>query len=822
MKKICKKLLIIITALALSASALIFGGCDYTAKGLEGDYQSGEVTSQGGWVVRKGKYVYFINGMTTAPTDADGNTVAYENKYGDAVRGALMRVSVEEMDKGDYSKAETVVPLLFVASDYTSGIFIYGDYVYYATPTTAKNLEGKVEANYVDFKRSRLDGSETMKDYYFRSSDASAEYRFVEVDGVVYCLHMNGSDLYSFNTNTNKDTLLVKNASSHVFHKTDLSDPYVYYTMSVTQDIDQTTSVTESYNQVYRVRADATYELDKKTASYTVKDGTNEYAYSYTFDKDSLEKQAKEDEDNDFDAGKIETYPYVNLGQAVLDGVGKKDESTQYNHSEKTPYAPDGYTYTLIGYENDGLYYRRQYVGGTGSTGESGWTFYLADASFDAQWDAVTGNAQTNAADFGGANEVISVTTTNVSSSSLFYVKDGVHYYLYLNGSNIVRVKIGTNASGKADGSVAEEVTVAKGAYASAFLSLDNSDSTYKYVYYTVSNTNGTGVGRAVYDSTEAGYAGHEEDFYNSIIGRDEYKPVSVLEINHVSNWYSPEIIDGRIYFADCTTLGSMALNNAQLVSIRKDSGVMNNKEIKEYNELLKETETALVAAADLSDSLSNALYHYYYTGDGELFGTVIKETAEKDGYGEYSLFSAEEQKYFNAYVTKQKYENGKISVDFSGLLITDDGEYYGLRSYFYHTIGVLSEDEQENLTKIWEQTYLSAPAEEETDGLPAWAWALIGIGIGVGVIGIACAIVIPVVLRNKKKKAEENAPKRKKYTVDMTYDETIDVYADGKAEDSETESPAEESSAEEASIEGVPAEETSAEESSETQNEEK
>ena len=810
MKKISKKLLIILAALAMAFSAAAFSACGYySADGLEGEY-GGEVTSQGGWVVQKGNYVYFINGMETLATDEEGNaTETYQNEYGDVTRGALMRIAVSDLDAGNYTAAETVVPLLMVADDYTAGIFIYGDYVYYATPTTARNLQGETESNYVDFKRSRLDGTETMKDYYFRSDDAAAEYRFVAVNDTVYCLHMDGEDLWSYNTAEREDTLLAKNTASHAFNRSDVSDPYVYYTMNVTEDIDKTNSAVEDYTQVYRVRADASYTLDRDEGSYTVTDGTDTYEYTYDFDVDSLERIAasasdsEDDETANFNAREIDTYPYVNLGQLVLDGIGSKDEFSQYNHSSSVPQTPDGYTYTLLSYDNGGLYYRRSYVGGTSSTGEDGWTFYIGADNFVSGWDAVAGNADTSpdAEDWGGSNDVIALTTNNVSSSTLFYRKDGTHYYLYSSGSTIVRAEV------QPDGT-AEEVTIAKGVSASSFLFLDNDSSTtyYKYVWYLTSSDTGVGLGRAVYDSTENGYAGNEERYYNTLLNEYKaYRPTSVLGINHPSDWYAPEIIGDRVFFIDTTSVGSFTMNTAQVTSLRSkgpEGGMMDNAELQAYSEKLEDVNEALADASAYSANAGNAVYYYYYTGDSQALWDVIQEYIDEDeeSYGQYSVFSAKEQNYYRAYVERKEYTDGKLTVDFSTLLFEKDedgnpvenGDYYGLRSYFYNTIGVLSEDEQEELTDAWRSNYLSALVDTGDDGLPAWAWALIGIAIGVGVIGVACAVAVPLLLRRRKRAAAASeGVRRKKYKVDMTDDESIDVYADDAGNQAEAATPA-------------------------------
>ena len=189
-----RKLTSMVAAATLCAAAISFAGCadSYSIKALPGNIQ-GEVSSNGGFVVEKGDYIYFING-------AEDYTAS--NKFGDVVKGALMRLSKSDLAAKKYADAETVVPMLFVAQNFDAGIYIYGDYVYYASPTTEKDQDGNVQNDWISFKRAKLDGTDTMKDYYFRSDDNAADYRFVEVEDVVYCLHTDDKTLYSYNTET--------------------------------------------------------------------------------------------------------------------------------------------------------------------------------------------------------------------------------------------------------------------------------------------------------------------------------------------------------------------------------------------------------------------------------------------------------------------------------------------------------------------------------------------------------------------------------------------------------------------------------------------
>lgn len=134
MQKKGKKFLLLLLTLALSAGTM--AACDSSIRRdpLEG-YESSENAAQsnGGFVVKKDNWYYFINGAEDYTAD---------NTFGKVVKGSLMRIGEEDLAAGNYTKADIVVPQLVVSQDYTSGIFIYGDYVYYATPNTTKNMQG--------------------------------------------------------------------------------------------------------------------------------------------------------------------------------------------------------------------------------------------------------------------------------------------------------------------------------------------------------------------------------------------------------------------------------------------------------------------------------------------------------------------------------------------------------------------------------------------------------------------------------------------------------------------------------------------------------
>lgn len=98
-------------------------------------------------------YVYFINGYTLNTAD---------NTFGTPLKGSIQRISKDSIARRDYTASETVVPLVAYSSHYYAGIYIYGDRIYYATPSTARNSTGEIQNSNLEFKSSSLDGRETM------------------------------------------------------------------------------------------------------------------------------------------------------------------------------------------------------------------------------------------------------------------------------------------------------------------------------------------------------------------------------------------------------------------------------------------------------------------------------------------------------------------------------------------------------------------------------------------------------------------------------------------------------------------------------------
>lgn len=742
-----KKLTSMIAAAALCATVVSFAGCsdNYSTKVPGDDIFEGEVVSNGGFVVEKGNYVYFING-------AEEYTAS--NKYGEVVKGALMRLSKSDLENKNYDNAVTVVPSLFVAQNFDAGIYIYGDYVYYASPTTEKDQDGNVQNDWISFKRAKLDGSEAMKDYYFRSDDNALDYRFVEVDDVVYCLYVDDSTLYSYNTQTRTDTVLVSGAGSEFFFdSSDPENPTVYYTMGVTQDVDSASSFTVPYTQLYSVRADAQVEkVDASKASYTIKGGK-----TYSFDRAYLE-----DNLDGFDASDYTTYPYVNLGELVLDGKGSStaQKQTQFNDDTSTPATPDGYTYTIQSYQNDGIYFTRTNVNKTSSDGENSKLYYLSDEAVSAaDWKTIAGNQ-------GEEIDTVALNTTNASTSALFYIENGTHYYIYASDTKVYRNKAND------DGTVAESLLMIPKAESAPTLWKTEGD----YLYYYATGTNGNNLSRI-------NYKGTEED-YNPLLLTEEYKPAKILDVDWNSSWYKPEFIGTDLFFSNAQSFGSTSYNYIYVVSLAGENGIMNAEELKAFNDKYEEVTEYIDEFSSNNADLQTALKYYFRTGETKYFEENLQE-AKDAGYRDYYLYSEYAIEEFRAF-TEKRLSTNKGANDYSTMFDADKGDaYYGVESYFMNMVGELKESDEEAINEAWKDSLKNIPEETE-EGWATWQKVLLGVGIAAGVLIVAAAIAIPVIFHVRKKRkaeADREATKVKKPVIDTTDDKSIDVYADDAAE---------------------------------------
>ncbi len=745
MRKAFKNFIAVAAASLMTAGALSLAACGTDFKTPEGGPSAQDaVESNGGFVVGKGDYYYFINGIESYTSD---------NTYGTPVKGGLYRIKKADVSAKDGAKAERVIPSIITSGSYNGGIYIYGDRVYFTTPNVVPDpVSGTLDSSVMRFGSAKLDGTD-MKDYFTVSTN-TVEYRFVEAGGTVYVLYVDSNDLYSYNTASEEKTLLADNTTSVVFNKQDPTDPTVYFTMSVSENQDSDLDArTFAYNQIYSVRADVT-----------------EAPYEYTWDMDYVEEKLD---------GNV---PYTNLGTIVLDGVDSQsfDPGSKFTHSETPPGKWHGYTYTLRSYENGGLYYTvtpAKKASSSPGSDDNGKLCYIDAEKLGSGWDSVKANDE-----LGTAIDVVADAANlsdTATSGALFYLDgEGHHHYLYTEGNAIFRADVEeTNGSHKgADQQIADNVSGA------TLIGVDlTADPAYQYLYFSRSNGSGHSVERAVINGDPVYYQNLQ--FADS--DNELYYPVKVLNLEVADSWYQFEIIGTNLFFADADNdVASTSFNYISVVSLANQEGkLMNNKELKafteKYNSIMStDAKVGLLAklSANSNSKLSTALRYYFLTGETEQFTENIEFAVENDKSDTY-LYSEDEQNAFEAF-TANKGDPGQGGLFKETDFVDGDGNYYRTYDYFVARIGEMTEADTEKAENYWKTALANFSVTEsgETEtGLSVGAW--VGIGIAIAVVAAAC-VAVPVILIRKKKKSGNERPKEEKMAVDTTDDTDVDVYA--------------------------------------------
>ena len=776
MRKKVKKALVCAAAALIAAGLTVTAACsgNYKSDALTGDI-SGNVVSNGGFAVEKGNYIYFINGV-------ESNTAV--NSFGDVLKGSLVRISKENLAAGNYASVETVVPLIMYSGNYDGGIYIYGDYVYYSTPSAAKDSSGATLNSRLEFKRSKLDGSETMSGYYFQSENTAVDYRFVEVDGKVYLMYALSESLYgeedavsnihSVNLETGKDTLLAYNVDSYFFDEDNLSNPYVYYTMNVTYNMGTSNAVEAEYNQIYRVCADAA-------------EGDRTYDFSYI---------------EDYDA---ESNPvYVNLGEFVFDGIGALCDLTQFNYgydpakdedtsSDKTN-TLSGYTYEIVHYADGTLYYTR-----TPASNVTEVLLYTDDAEVGASsWNPVSGNpAATD--NYGG--RMLLLNGTSLSDYTFITDSEGKPSgVIYTDNDTLMSANFegGSLKNEVRLSNVSDEVTILGISEETAYAGLPAADGAasakaeYTFLYYGV-----TGEGNS-YSVHRIALGGTAEDYeeFPADDSTSNYNDTRILDLDVSSGWYMPEIISGYFFFPSETS-DMMDYDYVMAFDLRpegaaaSDDTTMSNAQIEEINDLYDSVmgeDDGVIAGIDSEDfkNLPNALRYAFYTRDAGYLDELI-QMWEDEGEDEEYLYSTESAQMYKDFINA---EGEYAEFRQHSKQINGETVYATSRDYYYNLVGKMTEEDAEDYTTSLRSDYMQAEPTEAEEG---WFESLstgakVGFIIGVcvaGIIVIGAAVLIPLFIIRKKRKALPRYNKAR-IKVDTTDDKNIDVYAadDNPSED--------------------------------------
>lgn len=151
MKKKLFSVFAAVLVLVICIAALV--ACNpYKADSIGSGDSSAAVESNGGYVVKQGRFIYFINGYVGESAD---------NAWGAATKQGIVRAEIKD-GKVDPTSAKLVVPKSVYNSSTAGGIAIHGDWIYYTSVNTDKDKTGTASTVNTDFMRTKTDGSVTQ------------------------------------------------------------------------------------------------------------------------------------------------------------------------------------------------------------------------------------------------------------------------------------------------------------------------------------------------------------------------------------------------------------------------------------------------------------------------------------------------------------------------------------------------------------------------------------------------------------------------------------------------------------------------------------
>lgn len=222
------------------------------------------VSSNGGFLVETGDYVYFLNGEVSAA----------KYKTGEITKGALVRVRKADIAAGNTADCDIIVSKLVVSDDKDAGIYLYGGYFYYAAPSTENDSKGEVKTEKILFFRTKADGSDTSKSIAGRDFDKSVDFRFVQSGDNVYLVVKDSSEIYVYDAIAREELFSYTDTKSSVqefIFSSDAGDAAAFFSIKPVNkftypDEDDDNRQTENYYEVYALRfgadkAEVTKEL---------------------------------------------------------------------------------------------------------------------------------------------------------------------------------------------------------------------------------------------------------------------------------------------------------------------------------------------------------------------------------------------------------------------------------------------------------------------------------------------------------------------------------------------------------------------------------
>ena len=138
----------------------------------------------GGMVVTRGDYVYFVNGYTSYQTYTKDNL---DTKFDVA---GLYRAKLNANGELDYDDNGSVSGAEKLSSNLvgfeTTSLYVFGNHIYYTTPITEVNKKGELQTSKIEFRRIKITGGKAETVYQAKVDATNIDFEFYYAEGKVY------------------------------------------------------------------------------------------------------------------------------------------------------------------------------------------------------------------------------------------------------------------------------------------------------------------------------------------------------------------------------------------------------------------------------------------------------------------------------------------------------------------------------------------------------------------------------------------------------------------------------------------------------------
>lgn len=256
-----KKFITFTLCLLLCVVTLGLSGCGKTK--TEKVDTSIASNGNGGMVVTRGDYIYFVNGYKAYSTFDKNNL----NKKFDV--GGLYRTKLNSNGELEYNEDGSLVNAEKLSSNLTgfesTSLYVFGNHIYYVTPITEVDKKGNLQTSKLEFKRVEIDGDSAKTIYQSKVDASEVDFEFYYAEGKVYLI-INENGTLKRITCTGKTSVseIATGVTSLALHR----DTYDVFESKTYKNIFYTKTTDEGKIEIYNYNIVTNKEEYKKTTSY--------------------------------------------------------------------------------------------------------------------------------------------------------------------------------------------------------------------------------------------------------------------------------------------------------------------------------------------------------------------------------------------------------------------------------------------------------------------------------------------------------------------------------------------------------------------------